>query len=84
MGKKTQKNGLYLFDQYQMEKYEKIGSTWTRRQCMKISYSEEWNLFWCYLDTSRVTGRDLSANFINETLSDIYGDNKLGKREYKS
>jgi hypothetical protein len=46
MGKKTQ-NGLYLFDQYQMEKYEKIEFDMNTIDSafMKISYSEEWNLF---------------------------------------
>jgi hypothetical protein len=46
MGKKR-KNGLYLFDQYQMEKYEKIEFDMNTIDSafMKKSYSEEWNLF---------------------------------------
>jgi hypothetical protein len=32
-----------------------------------------------HVDTSRVTGKTYLPIFINETLSDIYGDNKLGK-----
>jgi hypothetical protein len=32
-----------------------------------------------HVDTSQVTGKTYLPIFINETLSDIYGDNKLGK-----
>jgi hypothetical protein len=43
MGKKTLKR--IVFDQYQMEKYEKIEFWHEQLTAMKISYSEEWNLF---------------------------------------
>jgi hypothetical protein len=62
-----------------MEKYEKIEFDMnTIDSAFKISYSEEWNLFWSCRHVS-VTGKTYLPIFINETLSDIYGDNKLGK-----
>jgi predicted nucleic acid-binding protein len=43
---RKRKNGLYLFDQYQMEKYEKIEFDMnTIDSAFMKSYSEEWNLF---------------------------------------
>jgi hypothetical protein len=59
-----------------MEKYEKIEFDMNTIDSafMKISYSEEWNLFFDHVDTSRVTGKTYLPIFINETLSDIYGD----------
>jgi hypothetical protein len=52
----------FVFDPIQMEKYEKMSSTWTIDSAMKISYSEEWNLFFDHVDVSR-DWKDLSTNF---------------------
>jgi hypothetical protein len=77
MGKKTQ-NGLYLFDQYQMEKYEKIEFDMNTIDSALWKKAIQRNgIYFDHVDTSRVTERLISI-FINETLSDIY-DNKLGK-----
>jgi hypothetical protein len=71
---------LYLFDQYQMEKYEKIefdmntiDSAFMKN---KLFRGMEFILI---MSTRLGNWKTYLPIFINETLSDIYGDNKLGK-----
>lgn len=78
---RKRKNGLYLFDQYQMEKYEKIefdmnsiDSAFMKKQIFKGM-----EFIFKQIDTSKITGKTYLPIFINESLSDVYGDNKAKK-----
>lgn len=78
---RRRKNGLKMFDQYQYEKYEKvefdlnsIDSAFMKRKIFKgVEFVFD------KIDTSKVTGKTYLPIFINEAISDVYGDNKLGK-----
>ncbi|HSD07595.1 DUF5686 and carboxypeptidase-like regulatory domain-containing protein [Flavobacterium sp.] len=78
---KKRKNGLYQFDQYQMEKYEKvefdINSIDSAYKKQKIFKGMEF--IFDHVDTSSVTGKTYLPIFINEALIDVYGDNKIPK-----
>jgi hypothetical protein len=78
---KKRKNGLYQFDQYQMEKYEKvefdINSIDSAYRKQKIFKGMEF--IFDHVDTSKVTGKTYLPIFINEALIDVYGDNKIPK-----
>src|SRR6187402_3574988 len=78
---KKRKNGLYQFDQYQMEKYEKvefdINSIDSAYRKQKIFKGMEF--IFDHVDTSKVTGKTYLPIFINEALADVYGDNKIPK-----
>jgi hypothetical protein len=50
---------------------------------MKNKLFKGWNLF-DHVDTSRVTGKTYLPIFINESLSDVYGNNKLNKVKKKN
>ena len=78
---RRRKNGLNMFDQYQMEKYEKvefdfnsIDSTFMKRKIFKGM-----EFIFKSVDTSKVTGKTYLPIFINESISDVYGDNKMKK-----
>ena len=77
------KNGLYMFDQYRMEKYEKV-----EFDMNSIDSNFKKNPIWKgmefifdHVDTSNVTGKTYLPVFINEQLSDVYGDNTSGKEK---
>ena len=83
---KRRKNGLHLFAQYQMEKYEKIefdlnsiDSAYMKRKLFKGM-----EFIFDQVDTSKVTGKTYLPIFINEALSDVYGDNTLKKVKEKT
>jgi hypothetical protein len=79
---KKRQNGIYLFDQYQNEKYEKvefdmnnIDSTMMKRKIFKgMEFIFE------SIDTSRITGKSYLPIFINESIHHSYGDNKINKK----
>jgi hypothetical protein len=80
---RKRKNGLQQFNQYQYQKYEKvefdlntIDSAFANRKIFKGLEFVFQNL-----DTSQVTGKTYLPIFINESLYDVYGDNKLGKKK---
>ena len=82
---RKRKNGLNIFDQYQMEKYEKvefdmntIDSTFMKNKIFKGM-----EFIFKQVDTSKITGKTYLPIFINESLSDVYGDNKVGKLKEK-
>ena len=82
---RKRKNGLYQFDQYQMEKYEKvefdmntIDSTF-----MKSKIFRGMEFIFNHIDTSSVTGKTYLPIFINESLYDVYGNNKINKVKEK-
>jgi hypothetical protein len=80
---RKRKNGLYMFDQYEIDKYEKIefdlnniDSTFAQKKIFKgMEFIFE------QVDTSQVTGKTYLPIFINEALSKEYGDNILGKKK---
>ncbi|PWA08001.1 DUF5686 and carboxypeptidase-like regulatory domain-containing protein [Flavobacterium laiguense] len=78
---KKRKNGLYLFGQYQMEKYEKVEFDLNSIDSafMKKKIFKGMEFIFNQVDTSKITGKTYLPIFINEALIDIYGDNKLKK-----
>ncbi|MBK0370644.1 DUF5686 family protein [Flavobacterium agrisoli] len=75
------KNGLYLFNQYQMEKYEKVEFDMNTIDSafMKNKLFKGMEFIFNHVDTSSVTGKTYLPIFINESLSEVYGDNVLKK-----
>ena len=82
---RRRKNGLHLFDQYQMEKYEKIEFDMNTIDSayMKNKLFKGMEFIFKQVDTSKITGKTYLPIFINEALSDVYGDNKLKKIKEK-
>ncbi len=79
---RKRKNGLRMFDQYQYDKYEKvefdmntIDSTFMNNKIFKGM-----EFVFNNMDTSKITGKSFLPIFINEGLSEVYGDN-VTKRE---
>jgi hypothetical protein len=83
---RRRKNGLHLFAQYQMEKYEKIEFDLNTIDTayMKKKLFKGMEFIFDQVDTSKVTGKTYLPIFINEALSDVYGDNKLKKVKEKT
>jgi hypothetical protein len=83
---RRRKNGLHLFDQYQMEKYEKIEFDMNTIDSayMKNKLFKGMEFIFKQVDTSKITGKTYLPIFINEALSDVYGDNKLKKVKVKT
>jgi hypothetical protein len=82
---RKRKNGLYMFDQYEMEKYEKIEFDMNSIDSafMKSKLFKGMEFIFDQMDTSRVTGKTYLPIFINESINDVYGDNKLKKVKEK-
>ena len=82
---RRRKNGLHLFAQYQMEKYEKVEFDLNTIDTvyMKKNLFKGMEFIFDHVDTSKVTGKTYLPIFINEALSDVYGDNKLKKLKEK-
>jgi hypothetical protein len=78
---RKRKNGLYIFNQYQMEKYEKVEFDMNSIDSafMKQKIFKGMEFIFDQVDTSKITGKTYLPIFINESLSDVYGDNKLKK-----
>lgn len=78
---RKRKNGLYMFNQYKMEKYEKVEFDMNTIDSafMKNKIFKGMEFIFDQVDTSKVTGKTYLPIFINEALSDVYGDNKLKK-----
>jgi hypothetical protein len=82
---RKRKNGLYQFDQYQMEKYEKVEFDMNTIDSafMKNKVFKGMEFVFNHVDTSKVTGKTYLPIFINESLSDVYGDNRQKKIKEK-
>ena len=78
---RKRKNGLSQFDQYQMEKYEKVefDINTIDSAFMKSKLFKGMEFVFQHIDTSDVTGKTYLPIFINESLLDVYGDNKIKK-----
>jgi len=79
--KRKRKNGLRQFNQYQMEKYEKVEFDMNTIDSafMKSKVFKGMEFIFKQVDTSKVTGKTYLPIFINEALSNVYGDNIRGK-----
>lgn len=78
---RRRKNGLKMFKQYEYDKYEKvefdlntIDSAFMNSRAFKGM-----EFVFDQIDTSSITGKTYLPIFINETLSEIYGDNESKK-----
>ena len=80
---RKRKNGLYMFNQYQMEKYEKVEFDMNSIDSafMKNKIFKGMEFVFKHVDTSKVTGKTYLPVFINEALYDVYGDNKNKKNK---
>lgn len=80
---RKRKNGLRMFDQYQCEKYEKVEFDLNTIDSafMKQKIFKGMEFVFNKVDTSKVTGKTYLPIFINESMYDVYGDNKLKKEK---
>lgn len=80
---RKRKNGLYMFDQYAMQKYEKVEFDMNTIDSafMKNKLWKGMEFVFEHVDTSDVTGKTYLPIFINEKLSDVYGDNLKNKKK---
>lgn len=78
---RRRKNGLKMFKQYQFEKYEKVEFDMNTidSDFMKSKIFRGMEFVFKNIDTSKVTGKTYLPIFINESLSDVYGDNQNKK-----
>ncbi|HEX8575943.1 MAG TPA: DUF5686 family protein, partial [Flavobacterium sp.] len=78
---RKRKNGLRQFKQYEMEKYEKVEFDMNTidSALMKSRLFKGMEFIFKQVDTSEVTGKTYLPIFINEALSNVYGDNVRGK-----
>lgn len=82
---RKRKNGLRIFNQYQMEKYEKVEFDMNSIDSafMKNKLFKGMEFIFNQVDTSKVTGKTYLPIFINEAIYDVNGDNKLDKVKEK-
>lgn len=72
-------NGLRKFPQYEYDKYEKIEFDLNTidSALMQSRMFKGLEFIFADLDTSRITGKTYLPLFLNETFSQVYGDNEL-------
>lgn len=80
---RRRKNGLKMFKQYQYDKYEKVEFDLNTIDSafMKSKVFKGMEFVFDQIDTSRITGKSFLPIFINETLSEVYGDNESKKKK---
>lgn len=78
---RRRKNGLKMFKQYQYDKYEKVEFDLNTIDSafMNSKVFKGMEFVFDQIDTSRITGKTFLPIFINETLSEMYGDNEAKK-----
>ena len=76
---KKRVNGLNKFDQYHYNKYEKIEFDLNTIDSVLMSNAifKGMEFVFDQVDTSNVTGKTYLPIFINETASEVYGDNSM-------
>ena len=79
---KKRQNGIYLFDQYQYEKYEKLEFDMNNIDSafMEKKLFKGMEFIFEGVDTSRVTGKAFLPIFINESVYNTFGKNKGGEK----
>ncbi|MGV6846729.1 MAG: DUF5686 family protein [Lutibacter sp.] len=77
---KERKNGIYLFNQYQYDKYEKLEFDMNNIDSafMKNRLFKGMEFIFKNVDTSNLTGKSYLPIFINESVYKTYGNNKGG------
>lgn len=80
---RKRKNGLYMFDQYKYDKYEKVefDMNTVDSAFMNSKVFKGMEFIFDNVDTSRITGKTYLPIFINESASEVYGDNLLNKKK---
>jgi hypothetical protein len=80
---RRRKNGLKMFKQYQYNKYEKVEFDMNTidSAMIKSKLFKGMEFVFKNVDTSRITGKTYLPIFINESLSEVYGDNIAGKNK---
>lgn len=80
---KRRKNGVKKFKQYQYKKYQKvefdlntIDSTFKKKRLFRGM-----EFVFKNVDTSAITGKTYLPVFLNESVSEVYGDNLLNKEK---
>ena len=78
---RRRKNGLKMFDQYSYQKYEKVEFDMNTIDSafMKSKVFKGMEFVFKKVDTSKITGKTYLPIFINESLYDVFGDNKIKK-----
>ncbi len=79
---KKRENGIYLVDQYQYDKYEKLEFDINNidSALMKNRLFKGLEFVFKGIDTSKITGMAFLPIFINESVYKTYGKNKDGKK----
>lgn len=80
---RKRRNGLRLFDQYAYDKYEKVEFDLNSidSNFMKSKVFKGMEFIFDKVDTSSVTGKTYLPIFINESVYEVFGDNKLNKKK---
>lgn len=80
---RRRKNGLKMFKQYKYDKYEKVEFDMNTIDSafMKSKLFKGMEFIFEHVDTSDVTGKTYLPIFINEALSDVYGDNVINAKK---
>ncbi|MCF6296835.1 MAG: DUF5686 and carboxypeptidase regulatory-like domain-containing protein [Flavobacteriaceae bacterium] len=80
---RKRKNGVYLYDRYEYDKYEKIefdlNNIDDKLKNSRVFKGME--LIFNHVDTSAITGKAYLPIFINESVYEIYGKNILPKKK---
>lgn len=79
---KKRQNGLYLFNQYEYDKYEKIEFDLNNidSTLIKSKLFKGLEVIFNHIDTSSISGKAYLPIFINESLYKTYGSNQLLKK----
>ncbi len=79
---KKRENGIYLFDQYQYNKYEKLEFDMNNidSAMIKSKLFKGMEFIFEGIDTSNITGKAFLPIFINDSVYKSFGKNKDGKR----
>lgn len=80
---RRRKNGLKMFKQYEYDKYEKVEFDMNTIDSafMKSKIFKGMEFIFNHVDTSKVTGKTYLPIFINEALSNVYGDNVASRKK---
>ncbi|MEL1243701.1 DUF5686 family protein [Flavobacterium sp. DGU11] len=80
---RRRKNGLKMFKQYTYDKYEKVEFDMNSIDSafMKSKVFRGMEFIFDHVDTSSVTGKTYLPIFINEALSNVYGDNVINTKK---
>jgi len=80
---RRRKNGLKMFKQYEYDKYEKVEFDMNTIDSafMKNKIFKGMEFIFEHVDTSNITGKTYLPIFINEALSNVYGDNVNNRKK---